>query len=233
MAGWQFKAVTGAAMAGKDELAAFFGRFNFYAGLLAFVLQWVLTGRLLRRRGLGFALFIVPVACCSDGWALVSASLAAVIALRGIDQVLQVFDRQADGRAPVSPGALRSHRRREIVHRHRCLADGRRAGRGHGPHCGWLWPGAVVQVAWVNLLLIGGWLAAAYIAQRLYVENLQDSIHHYRLDAERASATGLDRKATDLLPRSLAAAIRRKCCMRCACWTPEPPTTQRIPPSAA
>ena len=62
---------------------------------------------------------------------------------------------------------------------------------------------AIVQVTWVSLLLIGGWMVAAYVAQRLYVENLQDSIHHYRLDAERASATGLDRKATDLLATKL------------------------------
>ena len=62
---------------------------------------------------------------------------------------------------------------------------------------------AVVQVTWVSLLLLGGWLAAAYVARRQYVENLQDSIHQYRLDTERASATGLDRQATDLLATKL------------------------------
>ena len=43
-----------------------------------------------------------------------------------------------------------------------------------------------VGMSWVTLALLGGWLAAAYIAQRQYVLNLQDSIHNYRLDAERA-----------------------------------------------
>ena len=41
-------------------------------------------------------------------------------------------------------------------------------------------------MSWVTLALLGGWLVAAYIAQRQYVLNLQDSIHNYRLDAERA-----------------------------------------------
>jgi hypothetical protein len=35
------------------------------------------------------------------------------------------------------------------------------------------------------------------------VSNLEDSIHSYRLDAERASAAGLDRAATDLLSKQL------------------------------
>ena len=59
-----------------------------------------------------------------------------------------------------------------------------------------------VGMSWVTLALLGGWLVAAYIAQRQYVLNLQDSIHNYRLDAERATTTGLDRAATDLLANS-------------------------------
>ena len=42
-------------------------------------------------------------------------------------------------------------------------------------------------MAWVCLVLLGGWIAAAVVARREYVENLQDSIHQHRLDAERAS----------------------------------------------
>ena len=63
-----------------------------------------------------------------------------------------------------------------------------------------------VSMSWVTLALLGGWMVAAYIAQRQYVLNLQDSIHNYRLDAERATATGLDRSATELLARQLSGA---------------------------
>ena len=59
------------------------------------------------------------------------------------------------------------------------------------------------QVTWVNLLLLGGWLAAAWAAQRQYVVNLGESIYNYRLDAERASATVLDKAATEILASRL------------------------------
>src|SRR5690606_14974662 len=62
VAGWQFKAISGEEIGGRDRLAAFFGTFNFYAGMLSFALQWILTGRLLRRAGIGFTLFVVPTA---------------------------------------------------------------------------------------------------------------------------------------------------------------------------
>ena len=69
----------------------------------------------------------------------------------------------------------------------------------------WAGPGPV-EMSWVTLALLGGWMVAAYVAQRQYVLNLQDSIHNYRLDAERATATGLDRSATELLARQLSGA---------------------------
>ncbi len=53
-------------------------------------LQWLLTGRLLRKLGLAFALFVVPVGLVLGSIGLLTfKSLAAVIALRGIDQILR------------------------------------------------------------------------------------------------------------------------------------------------
>ena len=90
VAGWQFKAISSHSITGRDELAAFFGRFNFYAGIISFCLQWLLTGRLLRKFGLGFALFVVPVGLVLGSIGLLTfRSLAAVVALRGIDQILR------------------------------------------------------------------------------------------------------------------------------------------------
>ena len=59
------------------------------------------------------------------------------------------------------------------------------------------------QVTWVNLTLLAGWLVAAWVAQRLYVANLEESIHTHRLNTEQASAPMLDRAATDLLASRL------------------------------
>lgn len=202
--GWQFKAIVGASTVGKDQLAAFFGLFNFYAGLLSFGLQWILTGRLLRRVGLGFALFIVPVALSLGTVGLLMlGSLAAVVALRGTDQVLRyAIDKPTVELLylPVPSDhtlAVKSFIDTVIWR----LGDGL-AGLAILFFASWLGLGAA-GMSWVVLTLLGGWMAAAWVAQRQYVSNLEDSIHSYRLDAERASAAGLDRAATDLLSKQL------------------------------
>jgi AAA family ATP:ADP antiporter len=203
--GWQFKAVVAASKGGKDELAAFFGSFNFFAGLLSFALQWVLTGRLLRKVGLGFALFVVPVALSvgTVGLLLVG-TLAAVIALRGTDQVLRYAIDKPTVELLYLPVpseqtlAVKSFID-TVVWR---LGDGL-AGLSILLFASWFGLSAV-GISWVVIFLLGGWMAAAWVAQRQYVVHLQDSIHSYRLDAERASAAGLDRAATDLLSKQLS-----------------------------
>lgn len=202
--GWQFKAVVAEARVGRDELAAFFGTFNFYAGLASFGLQWVLTGRLLRRMGLGFALFVVPVALSVGSVALlILGSLTAAVVLRGTDQVLRyAIDKPTVELLYLPVPADQTLNVKSfidtVVWR---LGDGL-AGISVLLFAGWAGLGAI-GMSVVALVLLGGWMLAAWFAQRQYVLNLQDSIHNYRLDAERALATGLDRRATDLLARQL------------------------------
>lgn len=202
--GWQFKAVVGASTEGKDQLAAFFGMFNFYAGLLSFALQWVFTGRLLRRAGLGFALFVVPVALSFGTLGLLMfGTLAAAVAVRGTDQVLRyAIDKPTVELLYLPLSAEHTLAVKSfidtVVWR---LGDGL-AGLSVLLFAGWIGLGAV-GMSWVVLVLLGGWMAAALVARRQYVANLEDSIHNYRLDAERASTAGLDRAATDLLARQL------------------------------
>jgi AAA family ATP:ADP antiporter len=202
--GWQFKAVVGQSTSGRDELAAFFGLFNIYAGLVSFALQWVLTGRLLRRAGLGFTLFVVPVALTlGTGGLLIIGTLAAAVVLRGTDQVLRyAVDKPTVELlylpVPVDQTLNVKSFIDTVVWR---LGDGL-AGVSVLLFANWAGLGPV-RMSWVTLVLLGGWLVAAYIAQRQYVLNLQDSIHNYRLDAERAT-TGLDRAATDLLAKQLS-----------------------------
>jgi ATP:ADP antiporter, AAA family len=205
IAGWQFKAISSHAISGRDELAAFFGKFNFYAGLLSFGLQWLITGRLIRRLGLGFALFVVPVGLVLGTFGLLTfRTLAAVIALRGIDQVLRYsIDRPSVELLYLPVPADQTLAVKSfidtVVWR---LGDG--LAGATILLVAWWGQMASVQIGWVNLVLLGGWLAAAWVAQRQYVVNLRDSIQHYRLDAERAIAAGLDKNAEELLTTQLA-----------------------------
>ena len=62
MAAWQFKAIAKSSIPDTDQLAMFFGTFNMVAGVASLLLQLLLTGRALRKGGVGLTLFIVPVA---------------------------------------------------------------------------------------------------------------------------------------------------------------------------
>jgi ATP:ADP antiporter, AAA family len=204
VAAWQFKATSSRHFTDPDRLAAFFGGFNFYAGILAFVLQLVLTSRLLRRFGIGFALFIVPVALVLGSAAfLVLGTLAAAVFLRGTDQVLRYsIDRPTVELLYLPVPTDQTFQVKSfidtVVWR---LGDGLSgltvllfaAALGWSP----------VQLTWVNLLLLAGWLTAAWVARRQYVLNLSESIQQYRLDAERANAAVLDKTTTEVLASQL------------------------------
>jgi ATP/ADP translocase len=89
--GYQFKIIANARY-GTDPaaLAAFFGRFNGYIGVAAFVLQMLLTGRLLRSFGIRVTLFVLPVVFIGGSMALllVPVLLTACI-LKGSHQLLR------------------------------------------------------------------------------------------------------------------------------------------------
>lgn len=206
VAAWQFKAVAREAIQDRDQLAAFFGSFNFWAGLFSLALQLLLTSRLLRRLGLGFALFVVPVALTLGSVSyLAIGTLAAVVALRGADQVL----RYSVDRPTVELLYLPVPQNQTFQVKSFIDTVVWRFGDGlagltilvFGAALHW----QTRQITWINLLLLGGWLVAAWVAQRQYVINLGESIYNYRLDAERASATVLDRAATEILASRLHA----------------------------
>jgi AAA family ATP:ADP antiporter len=204
IAAWQFKATASEYFGNRDELAAFFGSFNFYAGLLALTLQLLVTSRLLRRFGLGFALFVVPVALVLGSAAfLVIGTLAAAVFLRGSDQVLRYsIDRPTVELLYLPVPADQTFQVKSfidtVVWR---LGDGLSGLTVLLFTTGLAW--SPVRLTWVNLLLLGGWLTAAWVARRQYVQNLSESINQYRLDAERASASVLDRTTTEVLASQL------------------------------
>lgn len=207
IAGWQFKAIAAMYLDGRDELAMFFGTFNLYAGLLSFALQWLLTGRLLRKLGLGFALFVVPVALTFGTIGLLaSGTLAAAILLRGSDQVL----RYAVDKPTVELLYLPVPVEQTLQAKSFIDTVVWRLGDGFAGLTVLLFASVLqfsaVSMSWVNLVLLGGWLAAAWFARRQYVVNLQDSIQNFRLDTERAGKAGLDRTAHALLTRQLSGA---------------------------
>jgi len=206
LAGWQFKALAKAFIPQKAELAAFFGDFYFYAGLAGFVVQLAVTGRLLRRFGLGPALLVVPVAFIFGSTAVLlwgAVTIWAAIALRSCINVLQYSVDKPSVELlylPV-PAGIKNQVKSFIDTVVWRFGDGLAAVAvlAFGKGMGW----APTQVSWVVLVLIGGWLTAVLIARRLYVDTLRASILEYRLDSERSSADVLDRSTTNMLVERL------------------------------
>ncbi|MCC7123485.1 MAG: hypothetical protein IT178_01450 [Acidobacteria bacterium] len=202
---WQFKAIAKAAIPDTDALAMFFGTFNTVAGIASLALQLLLTGRVLRRAGIGMTLFIVPVALTmTSAGVLITGTLAAATLLRASDQVL----RYSIDKATIELLYLPVPASQTFVVKSFIDTVMYRMGDGIGGllvllfAAGLAWSPA--QVSWVVLTLLGAWIAAAVVARREYIENLQDSIHQHRLDAERSSAPVIERAASEMLTARLS-----------------------------
>ena len=201
---WQFRAVAKATIGSTNELAAFFGAFNVYAGILSLSAQLFLSSRLLKRFGLQTTLLVVPVALCLGSVGLLlTASLAAAVLLKGTDQVLRYsIDRSTVELLylPV-PSENRSQAKAftdTVVWR-------------TGDAAGGLIVLAVVAFGGATMIELSGaalvalvvWVAAALTARRTYVEALQTSIHEHRLDVERLAEQQTERSTIDVLVAAL------------------------------
>jgi ATP:ADP antiporter, AAA family len=203
---WQFLAIGKQFLVKKDVMAVFFGDFYFYACVLGLLFQLLLTARLLRRFGIGTALFVLPVTVfMGSAGLLVLGTLASAVALKGGDTVLRYSVDRSTAELLYLPLPARVKLQVKwfidtVIWR---LGDGLSglivlifATLLHFPPR---------QISWVVLLLVGGWLVAVSVARRQYVATLRESISQHRLDVEQASAPVLDRATTDLLATNLSA----------------------------
>lgn len=211
LAGWQFKALAKMFIPDRDLLASFFGQFYFWAGLAGLLVQRLVTGRLLRRFGIGPALFVVPVALFFAGGGVLlwgAATIWAAIALRSSINVLQYSIDKPSVELLYLPVPA------PIKNDVKTFIDTViwRAGDGSYAVLVMLFVAAplvgldAIQVSWLTMTLALAWMAVAYAARRRYVATLRESIRHYRLDAERAMAPVIDHTTADVLAASLQAA---------------------------
>jgi AAA family ATP:ADP antiporter len=203
-AGWQFKAIAKAAYADKDALTAFFGEFNFWAGIACLALQLLLTTRFLRRFGLGPALLVVPLALFGGEIAVFAfGTLTTAIVLKGSDQLLRYsLDKSSVELLylPIPP---------EVKLQAKSCIDTFIWRLGDGL-AGFTLAIFTDQLQWsaqrvsvINLAFLAAWMTAAVLARRQYAVRLLDSIRQRRLDAERQLTPVLDRSANEMLATQL------------------------------
>src|SRR2546425_10783459 len=206
LTGWQFLAIAQQFLVKKDAIAAFYGNFNFYAGILSLLFQLGFTTRFLRRFGIGTALFVLPVTGLLGSTGLaVFGTLGAAVALKGCDQVLRYSLDKSTTELLYLPLSARIKLQVKwfidtVIWR---LGDGLAgltvlicATTLHLP---------ARQLSWIALLLVSGWLVAVAVARRQYVATLKESIGQHRVDVEQTSTSVLDRLTAELLATKLLA----------------------------
>jgi AAA family ATP:ADP antiporter len=204
IAGWQFRAITKQAIQNTDALAAFFGTFNIYAGILSLAAQLFLTARVLKRWGIAVGLLIVPVALTTGSLSvLVWGGLWGAVLLKGSDQVLRYSIDRSTVELLYLPVPSR-----EIFHAKPFIDT---VVWRFGDLLGSLAVLAAIslgasasRVSLVAIVSLAGWGVAAAIAKRGYVENLRRSIYEHRVDRERLSGMVMDRSTSDVLAGALA-----------------------------
>jgi AAA family ATP:ADP antiporter len=202
--GWQFRAIVKEHLPDKDAMAAFFGTFYGTTGVLAMLIQILLTPRLLRHFGIGVALSILPLTLIAGTTALiVSGGMWAATFLRGTDKVVRYSIDNAALQLlflPVPP---------ENKVQAKSFLDTvvSRSGDGLGALSVLLLTAgaglAPTQLTWIVLTLLLLWIVVARHAGNQYVATLGDSLHQHRLDVEGVRDSSLDRSATKMLVTGL------------------------------
>jgi AAA family ATP:ADP antiporter len=199
LASWQFRAIAKHFLINKDAMAAFFGSFYGYTGILALLIQLLLTPRILRHFGIRIALLILPFTYVAGTTILiVSGALWAATLLKGTDRIVRYSVDTAAIQLlylPVAP---------ETKVQVKTFLDTvvLRAGDGLAAVLVVLLVGGLgltaSQVGWISLGLLLFWLVAARRAGRQYVDALGESLRQQRLDAEHLTEPEFDRSATQM-----------------------------------
>jgi AAA family ATP:ADP antiporter len=201
---WQFTAITREFIPDKNALAAFFGRFYMTTGSICLATQLLLTSRVLRRFGIGLALFVLPlILLTGEILVLVMGSLLAAILLRGGDQILRYSVDKSSTELLYLPVSA------DVKIQAKSFIDTFiwRSGDGvaglvlalFADKLGW----APVRVGWIIVFYLLLWLVVAFRARREYVATLRESIKQHRLDAERNTAPVLDRSTIEIFAQNL------------------------------
>jgi AAA family ATP:ADP antiporter len=201
LTGWQFLAIAQQTLQKKDALAAFFGDFNFYAGILSLAFQLLVTPRFLRKFGIGASLFALPATVfLGSAGVLAFGTLGSVVVLKGFDQV----QRYSLDKSAVELLYLPLSARIKIQVKWFIDTVVWRLGDGLSGLTVLIFATTLHlparQISWIVLFLVCGWLVAVAMARRQYVATLKESISQHRVDVEQTSMAVLDRSTAELRP---------------------------------
>lgn len=195
-----------------DHLTAFFSAFNSSLGVVAFAIQLLVTGPMLRRYGLSSTILILPSLLAISSLVVVGVPLFwPVVIANAFDQGLRFSLDKATFELlylPI-PGALRANVKATIDIIINRLADAAGAIVLGLVTKGFVGLGGLeLELRGTAMLIVAVTIVWLYIANRLrgeYVVAIRENIHKHRIDSERASAVALDRSMAEALAAKLKA----------------------------
>ncbi len=204
---YQFKLI---AKHSYDEagLAAYFGYFYGFCGIISSLVQFFLVSRVLERGGVVISLAILPASLILGTGSLLFvpmiSALAAVTIAKGAENIFRYTVNDATTQLLYVP--VPSHQRG----RAKAFIDGilkpfaqAAAGILLIVFRSQLSDGAVVNLVWVDLGLLAVWIAAVVAIRREYVKSLISTLHARRLDLNGPWTPISDDATVKILKRSL------------------------------
>jgi AAA family ATP:ADP antiporter len=202
---YEYKAVARQSFDSKDGLTSFFGTISSYGGMLALLVQTLLTAPLLKRFGVGAAILLLPSALLA-GFLVVAArpALWAVSLLKLIDGALSYSVHRSGMEllyVPISE-KLRAPVKAFID----LLAD--RAGRALGGLLLLLLTAGIsLSIPMLSLIAascLAVWLGIALVVRRGYIDAFRSVLERRVIEPESLDVRALDHATTRLLLQALS-----------------------------
>ncbi|MEM6730580.1 MAG: Npt1/Npt2 family nucleotide transporter, partial [Myxococcota bacterium] len=212
---YQFQAILGDYIPGKDDRSAYLGNFFAITGLIGGFIQFFITARILERFGLLIALILLPIMMLSGSVGLLALpfALGAVTFTKGSENCLRytINDSTLQLLYLPLPGTLRSRAKATIDGILKPLSIGV-AGLLMALLVGRLDQllgidiGLTVeteQFGWAAVLGLVGWLAALFGLRREYMKSLLQTLHKRRLNFADANFEISDEQTLETVRQSL------------------------------
>ena len=208
---YEFKVLAQQAFDSKDALTSFFGTIASYGGFLALLMQTLVTGRLLKRFGVGYSILVFPSALLA-GFLLVAArpALWAVSILKLIDGCLSYSVHRSGMELLYVPISTKS--RAAVKGLIDLLVD--RAGRAAGGVLLLLLTlGLSFTIPWLSLVAVGlllTWLLVGFSVRSNYVQAFRSALEKKVIEPEALDIRNLDSTANLALMQALSSNDERQ-----------------------
>jgi ATP/ADP translocase/HEAT repeat protein len=187
---YQFKVIAKSSLTGEGEMAAYFGYFYGFTGIIASIIQFLVTGRLLERSGVVVSLLVLPAAMLLGAGSLLAvpmiAGIVAATIAKGAENIFRYTINDATMQllyVPV-PANNRGRAKAFIDGILKPISIGVSGvmlyllGRYLSPQA------FALQLAYLDLALLGGWIFLVIGIRKEYVRSLIETLRSRKLDLD-------------------------------------------------